>query len=224
MHEGPETRSTESPVEPTAAQQRILDAAATCFADRGFHGTSTRDIARQAGLSPAVLYVHYPSKEDVLFEISHRGHQHALARMRDSADVGLTPTERLHEVAYSFALWHARSHTVARIVNYELAALSPEHFAVIAELRRAIEREMREVVEAGIATGEFHSDRPAATSLAILSLGIDLGRWFHDEGEWTPEDVAGHYAELALRMVGAGSPVPKSPAGTSMRRLGTDAS
>lgn len=187
--------------EPTAAQQHILDAAAACFAARGFHGTSTRDIAREAGLSPAVLYVHYPSKEDVLFEISRRGHEYVLARMRDSATVGLTPTERLGEVSYAFALWHARSHTVARIVNYELAALRPDHYEVISALRRGIEQEMRDVVLAGIVTGEFDSDRPTATALAILSLGVDLGRWFHDKGEWTPEDVADHYRELALRMV-----------------------
>lgn len=193
-------------MEPTAAQQRILDAAATCFAGRGFHGTSTRDIARQAGLSPAVLYVHYPSKEDVLFEISRRGHEHALAKMRESRDPAAPAAAQLAAVTHAFALWHAREHTVARIVNYELAALSPAHFPVIADLRRAIEREMREVVAAGIASGEFRSDRPAATSLAILSLAIDLGRWFRDEGEWSPENVACHYADLALRMVGADVP------------------
>lgn len=205
-------------MEPTAAQQRILDAAATCFAERGFHGTSTRDIARQAGLSPAVLYVHYPSKEDVLFEISRRGHEHALDRMRAARDAGLPAPTQLATVTRAFALWHAREHTVARIVNYELSALSPEHFATIAKLRRAIEREMRDVVAAGIATGEFRSARPEATALAILSLAIDLGRWFRDDGEWTPEDVASHYADLALRMVGADvAPVPASEpaAGTS---------
>lgn len=190
-------------MQPTAAQQRILDAAATCFAERGFHGTSTRDIARQAGLSPAVLYVHYPSKEDVLFEISRRGHEHALARMREASAAHTDPGDRLAATTHAFALWHAREHTLARIVNYELDALSPEHFPVIAELRRAIEREMRDVVAAGILTGAFHSDRPEATSLAILSLAVDLGRWFRDEGRWTPEDVATHYAQLALRMVDA---------------------
>lgn len=198
-------------MEPTAAQQRILDAAATCFAERGFHGTSTRDIARQAGLSPAVLYVHYPSKEDVLFEISRRGHEHALDRMRESRAAGAPLGEQLAAVTHAFALWHAREHTIARIVNYELAALSPAHFPIIAELRRAIEREMRDVVAAGIASGEFHSDRPEATSLAILSLAIDLGRWFRDEGEWSPEDVAEHYAQLALRMVGADLAAAASP-------------
>ena len=198
-------------MEPTAAQQRILDAAATCFAERGFHGTSTRDIARQAGLSPAVLYVHYPSKEDVLFEISRRGHEHALHRMRESRAAGAPLGEQLAAVTHAFALWHAREHTIARIVNYELAALSTAHFPIIAELRRAIEREMRDVVAAGIASGEFHSARPEATSLAILSLAIDLGRWFRDEGEWSPEDVAEHYAQLALRMVGADLAPAASP-------------
>lgn len=198
-------------MEPTAAQQRILDAATTCFAERGFHGTSTRDIARQAGLSPAVLYVHYPSKEDVLFEISRRGHERALGHLRDSAAAGLPPAERLVAATFAFALWHAREHTVARIVNYELAALHPDHFPVIADLRRAIEHEMREVVEAGISSGAFHSDRPAATALAILSLAVDLGRWFRDEGVWTPEEVAEHYARLALRMVGAPEPSSSAP-------------
>ncbi len=197
-------------MEPTAAQQRILDAATTCFAERGFHGTSTRDIARQAGLSPAVLYVHYPSKEDVLFEISRRGHERALAHLRDDAAAALPPAERLAAVTAAFALWHAREHTVARIVNYELAALHPDHFPVIADLRRAIEHEMREVVEAGIQCGAFHSDRPAATALAILSLAVDLGRWFRDEGTWTPEEVAEHYASLALRMVGAPDPASRA--------------
>jgi membrane-associated phospholipid phosphatase len=121
--------------------------------------------------------------------------------MRDSAGRGLSPVDRLREVTYAFVLWHARSHTIARVVNYELAALRPDHYDLIADLRRAIEREMREVVEAGIASGDFRSDRPAATALAILSLAVDLGRWFHDEGQWTPEDVAEHYSDLALRMV-----------------------
>jgi hypothetical protein len=36
----------------------------------------------------------------------------------------------------------------------------------------------------------------------VLSLGIDVARWFRDEGRWSPEQVAEHYRQLALRMVG----------------------
>jgi hypothetical protein len=40
-------------------------------------------------------------------------------------------------------------------------------------------------------------------ALALLSLGIDIARWYRDEGTWTPEDIGDNYAELALRIVGA---------------------
>lgn len=189
--------------EPTAAQQRILDAAAVCFGERGFHGTTTRDIAKQAQLSPAVLYVHYPTKEDVLYEISRAGHVAALEILRAAAARGSTPTERLGELAHDFALWHARSHAVARVVNYELGALTPEHYEEIASLRRQMEQVTRDVLEAGLVTGEFALANPSLTALAVLSLSVDLGRWFRTTGTWQPEDIAKHYRELAIRMVAA---------------------
>lgn len=186
---------------PTPAQRRILDAAAVCFGERGFHGTTTRDIARQAQLSPAVLYVHYPTKEDVLFEISRAGHVAALDVLVTAVARGSTPSEQLGELAHDFALWHARSHAVARVVNYELSALTPEHHEQIADLRRQMEQVTRGVLEAGLVTGEFALTNPALTALAVLSLCVDLGRWFKHSGTWQPEDVAKHYRELALRMV-----------------------
>ncbi|MDN5795743.1 MAG: TetR/AcrR family transcriptional regulator [Intrasporangium sp.] len=187
--------------QPTVAQQRVLDAAAACFGERGFHGTTTRDIAKQAQLSPAVLYVHYPTKEDVLYEISRAGHVAALEVLRAAAARGSTPTEQLGELAQDFALWHARSHAVARVVNYELGALSPAHHEQIALLRRQMEQVTREVLEAGLDSGEFAVANTSLTALAVLSLGVDVGRWFKTTGTWQPEDVAKHYRELALRMV-----------------------
>ncbi|MDQ1536947.1 MAG: hypothetical protein QOE58_1340, partial [Actinomycetota bacterium] len=45
--------------------QRLMDAAVDAFADKGFHATSTRDIAARAQMSPAGVYVHFASKEDL---------------------------------------------------------------------------------------------------------------------------------------------------------------
>ncbi|MEV4331093.1 helix-turn-helix domain-containing protein [Streptomyces sp. NPDC049597] len=54
----------------TRAQPLEAEAA---FADRCFHGTPTRDIASTAGMSPAALYVHHKSKEELLHLISRTG-------------------------------------------------------------------------------------------------------------------------------------------------------
>lgn len=44
---------------------RILDAALRVFAERGFHGTTTRALAKEAGVSEALMFRHFPTKEDL---------------------------------------------------------------------------------------------------------------------------------------------------------------
>ena len=56
-----------------ATRARLLDAATAAFAEKGFHGTTTRDIATAAGMSSAALYVHHKSKEELLYLISRTG-------------------------------------------------------------------------------------------------------------------------------------------------------
>ncbi|GAA5126510.1 TetR family transcriptional regulator [Haloechinothrix salitolerans] len=185
------------------ARTRLVDAAIESFAAKGFHGTTTRDIASAAGMSPAAVYVHHKSKEDLLYLISKEGHERTLRLVEEGVASSADPVEQLRAVMRAFAAHHARGHTGARIVNYELAALNEEHLAEIREYRRAIEQRMRDVVTAGVAADVFATSNPRMTALALLSLGIDVARWYRDEGDWAPEDIADHYCELALRMVGA---------------------
>ena len=185
------------------ARSRLIAAAVESFASKGFHGTTTRDIASAAGMSPAALYVHHRSKEDLLYLISRAGHELTLLLVKDAVASSADPVEQLLAVVRGFTVHHARRHTSARIVNYELAALSPEHLREIAGIRRAIEEEMRAVVQSGVARGAFRSSNPRMTALALLSLGIDVARWYRDEGEWSPEEIADYYCEVALRLVGS---------------------
>lgn len=188
---------------PASARDRLIAAAIDAFAAKGFHGTTTRDIAAAAGMSPAALYVHHRSKEDLLYLISRQGHERTLRVVQAAVASAQDPVEQLLAVIRGFTLGHARGHTTARIVSYELSALSPEHYREIADIRRATERELRRLVEAGAEAGVFRTSNPRMTTLALLSLGIDVARWYRDEGEWSPEDIADHYCELAIRIVGA---------------------
>ena len=182
---------------------RLLEAAVQAFAAKGFHATSTRDIATAAGLSPAAVYVHHRSKEELLHAIAVRGHEVILEALTEALRADSTPAERVAAAVRTYVLFHARSHTMARVINYELAALTEEHFREVAGLRRAIDTVMRDVVEEGVRSGDFDTPDAAKTATALLSLGIDLARWYRDDGSWTPESLADFYADLALRVVGA---------------------
>jgi AcrR family transcriptional regulator len=190
-----------SSLEPDS-RTRLARAAVDAFAARGFHGTTTRDISTAAGMSPAALYVHHRSKEELLYELSRVGHERVLAMVRASVAVSDDPAVQLATFVEDFVRDHALVHTGARVINYELAALSPEHLAEIAMIRRDIDGVLRSVIERGVDAGVFSTPDPAMTTLALLSLGIDVARWYRDEGSWTPDQVAAHYRLLALRMVG----------------------
>jgi Transcriptional regulator len=181
---------------------KLLDAATTAFAERGFHATTTRDIAAAAGMSPAAVYVHHRSKEELLYLISRRGHENTLAIIRAAVADVTDPPGRLAAAVRAFAADHARAHTMARVVNYELGALDPEHRAEILELRRAISREVKALVQAGVDSGDFDVPDVDMAARALLSLGIDIARWYRTDGPSTPEEIGEGYAGLALRIVG----------------------
>ncbi|CAL9409723.1 hypothetical protein SUDANB15_01617 [Streptomyces sp. enrichment culture] len=192
-------------VTPDAAR-RLLLAAVEAFAERGYHATTTRDIASRAGMSPAALYIHYKTKEELLHRISRIGHEKALEILRTASRTGGGPTERLAEAVSSFVRWHAGGRTTARVVQYELDSLGPDARAEILGLRRKVDAEVRGIIEEGARSGEFDVIDVHATTLAVLSLCIDVARWFNVDGPRTPEEVGALYADLVLRMVGARGP------------------
>ena len=87
--------------EPTARWERryreVLDAAATIFADKGYAGASTRDIAERLGVRQASLYYYFPSKEAALAAICELGvrdfiaNLHAIINNADDASGGKAP-------------------------------------------------------------------------------------------------------------------------------------
>ena len=209
----PEALAAWSDITPDAAR-RLVVAAVEAFAERGYHATTTRDIAGRAGMSPAALYIHYKTKEELLYQISRVGHLLTLGLLTEARDAEGGPARRLAAAVRSFVRWHARHHTTGRVVQYELGALSPEHYAEIVELRRETERIFGSIIAEGVACGEFDVPDAAGTTLAVLSLCIDVARWFNPAGRRSPDQVGALYADLVARMVGAAPGGPGQPAAT----------
>ncbi|MFV0462592.1 MAG: TetR/AcrR family transcriptional regulator [Nostocoides sp.] len=186
-----------------ATRARLVAAAVDAFADRGYHGTSTRDIATGAGMSPSAMYVHYPTKEDLLYEIASQGHEEVYSRVVAAAR-DTDPTEQLFQVMVAFATFHLTSAKAARVINYELAHLGATHHADIVGRRMAIEGVFRTIIAEGIRTGAFTVTEPRMPARAISSLGVDIARW-HSDSNLPTGLVAGAYADMALRIVGVAS-------------------
>jgi AcrR family transcriptional regulator len=198
------TSSTETwtDVTPDAAR-RLVMAAVQALAERGYHATTTRDIAGRAGMSPAALYIHYKTKEELLYQISGVGHRLALRLLEEAAASPGTPAVRLARAVRNFARWHSEHHTTGRVVQYELGALGEEHYAEMVDLRRRTDRVMRSIIQDGVDRGDFDVPDVPGTALAVLSLCIDVARWYTPGGSREPDEIGALYANLVLRMVGS---------------------
>ena len=161
-------------------------------------------IERRTGHSFAaeVRNVHFPAKELVLFEIMRGAHERALDCVKDPAiEAAGDAAERLAAIVSRYTAWHARHHVAARVCQYELAGLTPGHYDEIVQVRHQTNEVFRAAVERGAAEGTFVPGDVNRLVRGMLSLSIDLVRWYRLDGPDSPEQLGRFYAELALRMV-----------------------
>src|SRR5699024_9008626 len=148
----------------TVARERLLDAAVEAFAEHGFTATTTRDIASRAGMSPAAVYVHHATKEELLLTLCLNGHNAAVEVIKNAGTVGADPIAHVRHLVYAFSLWHGQNSRVGRIVQYEFRSLTPEHRAYIASIRREIEAHMQDALSHGVAQGVLDVPNIAGTA------------------------------------------------------------
>ncbi|HUS23550.1 MAG TPA: TetR/AcrR family transcriptional regulator [Candidatus Binatia bacterium] len=189
---------------PSGARRVVLETALRLFAERGFSGTSIRDIASACGLQGPTLYSHFPSKEHVLAEllrIAHEEHQRGIRTgLLDSQP---DPREQIR----AFMRAHVRFHTdfpmLAVVGNSELHMLSPALGAPILQLRRNSEQILIDVVQRGIERGLFKVPHAWLSVAAIGGMGLRVAFWYAPATGIPAEQVADAYAQFALRVLGA---------------------
>lgn len=187
-------------------RDEIVAAAAGIFAREGYAAVGMRDVAEAVGIRGASLYHHFASKEEILYAV-------CLTVTREPNELNLplldapgTPAQRLAALVRGH-LEHLHRRRVEHVVGlHELAALTPEHRAVIDDLRRYYQRRVRDVVAAGIRTGEFTVPDARLAAFALLDMLNGISNWFHESGELTIEQVVTGYVDLAVgRLLGAGT-------------------
>jgi AcrR family transcriptional regulator len=185
-------------------REEIVRAAARTFASDGYAGVGMRDVAEAVGIRGASLYHHFGSKEDILYAICLTVTQEPNELNLPLLDAPGTPTERLAALVRGH-LEHLHRRRVEHLVGlHELAALTAEHRAVIDGHRRYYQRRVREVIAAGMRTGEFGVADARLAAFAMCDALNGISGWFHEDGELALEDVVLGYVELlVVRLLGA---------------------
>lgn len=119
-----------------ARRERIAAAAATLFSERGYSATSMGEIADAAGITKAVIYDHFPSKNDLLVALVEE-HQRSLLERLGAALVGADEAgDRLRRTTEAFLAFVEERPFLFEMLVGEAAA--PDASAVYARAQEAV--------------------------------------------------------------------------------------
>ena len=163
--------------EPTPRWERryreVLDAAATIFAEKGYSGASTRDIADRLGVRQASLYYYFPSKEAALHAICELGVKDFIANL-ERIIATPAPIEEKLRAAIANHLVALRTHPEGDYIRVFLRhrhELPDGPRQAVATLARAYTALTERLFVDGRAKGELRADLdPHLSTLALLGL------------------------------------------------------
>jgi AcrR family transcriptional regulator len=189
----------------TANRGTVLDAACLLFAERGYHGTSMKDIAEKLGVRAPSLYNHVASKQAMLFAIMDKAMDRAIAALEETLAGAEDVSEQLRRATESLVLDFLRYPAEVTVCNNEVRSLEADNRLAIVAKRDRYAARVRRIIEDGCRTGRFRTRTPQIAAFAVLEMGNSAKSWFRPSGRYTDTYVAREYGDYALRVVGCES-------------------
>lgn len=170
-----------------ATKDRIYETAVELFYERGYNGTTLRDICSRAGVRPPSVYYHFENKQGLLYAVLKKSTVDSTELLRSRIEGVEGPEERLAAAIQAHVEWHTSRQLEAFVADAEMARLEGARREEVRALRRAHEQIFRDIFDAGIEAGDFAQTDPALLTRMLLTGATGVSAWYREDG---PEDAA----------------------------------
>jgi AcrR family transcriptional regulator len=182
-----------------ARRERIIDTSARVFAQKGYHATGINELCTANELGKGALYHYIGSKEGLLASIHDRVMDEVMLGADRVAEAGGAPSEQLARLGEELLDVIHRYPDHVWVFLHEFPALTGERAQQFRERRRAYERRVEGIVQAGVEAGEFRAVDPKLTAKAWLGMHNYTYLWLKRSGPLSAPDVAKPFADIFLR-------------------------
>jgi AcrR family transcriptional regulator len=184
---------------------QLIDAAARLFRDKGYHGTSVREIAHATGMQSGSWVYHFRTKQDLLAAVMEQGLAEALARVDEIVALGLpsrTTFEALVRAHLETLLGPGRD--FIPVLLYEWPSLEPAARRRVLAPALRYEAAWDEVIGELQAAGEWAG--PTRVDRLLLFGALNwIARWYRADGALGLDALAGECVRFFLR-----TPAPRA--------------
>ena len=183
---------------PRRRAPEIIEAAARVFAERGFHGATTQDIADVLGIRQASLYYYFTSKEEALELVCLQGVAGFFEVAKAIAAGPGAAADKLARLIHAhLAPLRDRSDFVRVFLN-ERQHLPAESRRRIGKWSRGLERVFEDVLKDGVRRGEFRSDLDTRLAvLGLLGMANAVANWYRAE-EVAIDHISAEFVRLVV--------------------------
>ena len=182
----------------TSRRDQVIQTAAELFREKGYVGSSMRDLAQMLGIEAASLYSHIRSKEEILhilcFEMA--------GKFRDSLEkvenTNTTWSAKLKMGIAGHISVMADNLTASAVFMNEHRHLSEPSLSEFLRLRINYVNRFKKIIAKGIASGEFVK---VDTKLAVMTLFSSLNwmpHWYDPEGIIDPIQLGNQLADMLI--------------------------
>ena len=178
---------------------QIFEVACRLFALKGFDGVSMRDIAQECGISKATLYHYFPDKDSLLRPLAMGVSKALYLYVAQLDDPALSASERLRRYVGETARFFER-HRWAWIASSTSFWNDPQIRARRERIawRDRYEQLARDILAAGVATGEIRDiDVPVAGRLILGAINW-MSHWYDPKGALPATDIAERFCDMML--------------------------
>ena len=157
----------------TTRRSELVRQAARLFAEKGYHGTSTGDLAEAMGVQKGSLYAHIEAKADLLWEVAREGAA-AFHAALDAVPEDASPIEKIRLALRAHLRVVAEQLDVATVFIREWRYLEGERRERFVAERRRYEERFRALFREGRELGALRTDLDDATTTL---LALSAANW-----------------------------------------------
>jgi len=192
-------------------RKQIVDAAEKIFSTKGFGGATIENIADEAELSPATLYLYFKNKDELYASLNLRMLEVLVEKVEGVCHQdNLDPEQKIR--ALEKALYEVYAHDPVNVINVlrfqsseALRNLSPELSSQIKNGARNYLRAIAGIFEEGVEKGVFLDRHPTAFADIVWALFAGLVLWEHTKkGFDTKKDFLRPTLGLAIEIISRG--------------------